>query len=68
MSIPLFLEINAPLYEERAKYNGIIMNSVAKWTETYCWSNADFVLPVTVVLANIVTDCGADPEKVIVIP
>src|SRR5690606_7971353 len=30
--IPLLLEINAPLYEERKKYGGIALSGLAQWT------------------------------------
>lgn len=66
-NIPLILEVNAPLYEERDKYDGISLKSLAKWTQKYTWDNADKVLPVTHVLAKIVRDYGIKPEKIEVI-
>lgn len=51
--LPLLLEVNSPLYEERAKFNGISLHKLAKWSENYVWKNADYTLPVTQVLANI---------------
>ena len=66
--LPLLLEVNAPLYQERHKYNGIALKSLAQWTERYAWRNADRVLPVTHVLANIMTLAGVDEHKMTVIP
>ena len=50
--IPLILEVNAPLYEERKKHGSISLNRLALWTERYVWKNADYILPVTDVLAD----------------
>ncbi len=50
--IPLVLEINAPLFDERKKYNGFGLPWLARWTEEFTWRNADYVLPVTRVLAK----------------
>lgn len=65
--LPLILEINSPLYEERKKNNGISIDSLAQWTEDYVWKNADHVLPVTQVLADILADKGIGYEKMTVI-
>lgn len=66
--VPLVLEVNAPLYEERKKHNGIQLDWLAKWTERYCWTQADYVLPVTQVLADKVIAVGASVDKITVIP
>jgi len=65
--LPLILEVNSPLYNERQKHNGISITSLALWTERYAWKNADHVLPVTQVLANIVATEGVDKQKITVI-
>ncbi len=65
--IPLILEVNAPLLEERAKYNGIALQRLAKWTQSYTWRNADVVLPVTQVLADIVKSYGVEHSRIEVI-
>ena len=67
-SLPLVLEINAPLFQERDKNHGIQLRTLAKWTETYVWKNADYLLPVTAVLADMVVAGGAVKEKCLVIP
>lgn len=68
-NLPMLLEVNAPLYDERNKYNGIYLKRFAKWTENYTWQNADLVLPVTRVLARIIQDqSGICEQKVVVIP
>lgn len=66
--LPLLLEVNAPLYEERKKHNGIQLDWLAKWTESYAWKQADHVLPVTQVLADKIIAVGALAERITVIP
>ena len=65
---PILLEVNAPLLEERSKYDGLSLQKLARWSQGYCWKNADAVLPVTQVLADIVTSYGVAQEKITVIP
>lgn len=66
--LPLVLEINAPLYDERSKYDGIALPKLAQWSERYTWNNADHVLPVTQVLADRVKQEGVAAENTTVIP
>jgi len=65
--LPLILEVNSPLYEERKNNNGISLDFLAKWSERYVWKNADHVLPVTQVLADIIAEQGVNNEKMTVI-
>jgi len=66
--LPLQLEVNSPLYQERKKYGGIVLDGLAKWTENYVWRNADRVLPVTQVLAGYIRAVGVSESKITVIP
>ena len=66
--LPMLLEVNAPLYAERKKYDGISLDRLARWTETYAWRNADIVLPVTEVLAGEVRNAGVPGERIAVVP
>jgi glycosyltransferase involved in cell wall biosynthesis len=66
-NIPLLLEINAPLAEERAKYSGLAMPSFAKKIENYTWRGADCCLPVSNVLADYVRAVGIKENKIVVI-
>ena len=54
LGIPLIVEINAPLAEERAKYSNLKLHALARWTERKVWQAADAALPVTNVLADYV--------------
>ena len=66
--LPMLLEINAPILEERAKYDGLSLTGLARWSQAYAWRNADVVLPVTQVLGDIVASYGVAREKIVVIP
>ncbi|MFZ6691567.1 glycosyltransferase family 4 protein [Undibacterium sp. SXout20W] len=65
--LPLILEVNSPIFEERLRYDGFSLHRIAKWCQTYIWKSADFVLPVTQVMADIVLQYGSDPKKTMVI-
>jgi glycosyltransferase involved in cell wall biosynthesis len=67
-NLPMLLEVNAPLYEERAKYDGIALQRFARWWERYTWRGADYVLAVTQVLAKRVEAAGVSAERIVVIP
>lgn len=65
--LPLLSEVNAPLYEERSRFGGLRLKSLARWSEQFVWCNADFVLPVTEVLAATVKQAGVRDERIEVI-
>ena len=67
-SLPYLVEINAPLFHERGSNHGFQLKTLAHWSEKYVWKNADFALPVTGVLADMVIQAGVDPNKCRVIP
>lgn len=66
-NVPLILEVNAPLVEERSRYSGLSLKRFAKWIENYTWKGADHCLPVTDVLADHLRDAGVDEDKITVI-
>jgi glycosyltransferase involved in cell wall biosynthesis len=65
-NLPLLLEVNSPLTEERAKFDGLAMPSFARWTEEVTWRYADYVLPVTAVLGGYVERAGVPPSRIVV--
>lgn len=67
MDIPILLEVNAPLVEERSRFGGMALTTLAKKIENWTWKNADIVLPVTNVLANHVRAAGVDDQKIVVL-
>lgn len=66
--IPLLLEVNAPLVEERERFGGLALPRLARWAERTAWRGADIVLPVTGVLASYLQASGVPPERAVVIP
>ncbi len=69
LGIPLLLEVNAPLVQERLQHSGgLALKSLARWAEGKAWRSADFVLPVTHVLAQHVKAYGVPESKISVIP
>jgi glycosyltransferase involved in cell wall biosynthesis len=66
--VPMLLEVNAPLFEERQRFGGIALPGLARWSEHYAWRGANLVLPVTEVLARRVEAAGVPRERIHVIP
>ncbi len=66
--IPLFMEVNAPLAEERTRHGNLRLRRLAHRLEAYVWRSADRVLPVTGVLGAIVTAAGVDAGRIRVVP
>src|SRR5258708_2458922 len=66
--IPLLLEINAPLCEERAAEDGLALRRFAAWTQRVAWRRADVALPVSAVLADYLRREGVADERIVVVP
>jgi glycosyltransferase involved in cell wall biosynthesis len=66
--VPLLLEVNAPLYQERASNDGLRLHRLGRWAQRLLWNRVDHVLPVTGVLARIVSDYGVPHSRITVIP
>lgn len=64
--IPFFLEINAPLAEERAVHGGLALKRLALLLERWVWRRADHVYPVTGVLADYAAAAGVDRKAITV--
>ncbi|MDD5297580.1 MAG: glycosyltransferase family 4 protein [Rhodocyclaceae bacterium] len=65
--LPFLLEVNSPIAEERAKYDGLALMGLARWGQRLVWKNADYALPVTQVLAGSLLAAGVRPEALEVI-
>ena len=69
LGIPLLLEVNAPLVQERLQHSGgLALRQLATWAEGVAWRGADRVLPVTHVLADYVQSRGVPEAHIQVIP
>lgn len=66
--LPFLLEVNAPVLEERSRYDGLSLKRLARWSQSYAWRRADMVLPVTRVLGDIVASYGVRQRRIAVIP
>lgn len=66
--LPLLLEVNAPLAEERARFGKLRLRRLASWAENFVWRRADRVLPVTEVLAGHVRRGGVAASRITVVP
>lgn len=66
--LPLILEVNAPMAVERAEYGGLALAGLAGRLEAYVWRSADWVLPVTDVLAEHLVSVGVERARIQVIP
>lgn len=66
--LPLLLEVNAPLYQERVQNDGLKLRRLGRWAQRSVWNRADHVLPVTGVLARTVAEYGVPLARISVIP
>ena len=68
LGIPMLLEVNSPLVDERMRFGGLGLPALGRWAERSVWQGADVVLPVTHVLAGHVHAAGVPPTRTVVIP
>lgn len=65
---PLLLEVNGPIFEERSEHDGLSLQGFAAWAQGLAWRGADYVLPVTQVLAGYLRRYGVPDNRIHVIP
>lgn len=66
--VPLVLEVNGPIFEERSQHDGLSLKGFAAWAQGVAWRGVDYVLPVTEVLAGYVRRYGVPDNRIHVIP
>ncbi|MEJ0020571.1 MAG: glycosyltransferase family 4 protein [Acetobacteraceae bacterium] len=66
--VKLFLEVNAPLAAERARFGGVGLPGLARRLEAYVWRSADRVLAVTGVLKRMIEQEGVPSARIEVVP
>lgn len=66
--LPVLLEVNAPLYEERARNDGLRLHWLGRAMQGLIWRRAQHVLPVTGVLGTMIQAYGVPPSRITVIP
>jgi glycosyltransferase involved in cell wall biosynthesis len=67
LDIPLLLEVNSPMVAEMQRLGKLCLSRRARRTEHHVLSNADAVLVVTQVLADMLVELGAPRDRVHVI-
>jgi len=68
LGVPVVLEVNSPLFEERLEHDGLAVRWMARLCQKHIWTHVDRVLPVTEVLAGYVRRYGVPDRKIAVIP
>jgi glycosyltransferase involved in cell wall biosynthesis len=66
--VKLFLEVNAPLVEERSRFGQLRLRWLAAVLERYVWRSATKVLVVTGALQQAAVAAGVPPEHIAVVP
>lgn len=68
-SIPLVLEVNAPLAYEQQHYRaGVTCPPLARWVERMIWRKAHLVIPVSESLHSQLRRAKVKPERIHVLP
>jgi len=69
VSIPLVLEVNAPLAYEEQKYRGwSVLHPIARWAERRIWRRADLLVAVSEALRSHFEEAGVEARKVQILP
>jgi glycosyltransferase involved in cell wall biosynthesis len=68
LDVPLVLEVNAPVAEERRRVQGEGLTALAGCIERFLWRNSGAVCCVSEELAELVRAAGVDPRAVRVVP
>ncbi len=66
--IKLFLEVNAPLADERGRHGGLGLPWLARRLERFAWRSATRVLAVTGVLKTTIAAAGVPAARIEVVP
>jgi glycosyltransferase involved in cell wall biosynthesis len=66
--VTLFLEVNAPLADERGQHGGLGLPRLARRLERFVWRSADRVLAVTGVLQDMIAAAGVARQRIEVVP
>src|SRR5215472_7381223 len=68
-SIPLVLEVNAPLtYEEQYYRDGVSFPTLARWAERHIWRKGDLLIAVSQAFCSHFDEARVAQEKVRILP
>lgn len=65
--VPFYLEVNAPLADERSREGGLGLLGLARAMERFVWNSADRIAAVTGVLRDIIATQGAPRARIEVV-
>jgi len=69
LSLPLVLEVNAPLAEEQQRYRaGLTCPPLARWAERWIWRKADLLIAVSESLDKRIQRAGVESRRIRVLP
>jgi glycosyltransferase involved in cell wall biosynthesis len=68
LGLPLILEVNGPLVEEREAWAGMLYSGLARRIEASKYAAADAVVTVSAALADYLCAHGVDRDKIHVVP
>ena len=68
LGVPFYLEVNAPIADERAQFSGLRLRGLARRLEAWTWRAATRVVAVTGVLKAMIAAAGVAPERIEVVP
>ena len=65
--VPIVLEVNAPLAEERSAHGGLAFPRLARKVESAIWSSATAIITVSTPLADSIVAAGVPRENILVL-
>jgi glycosyltransferase involved in cell wall biosynthesis len=68
ISVPFYLEVNAPIADERTRFGGLSLRGLARRLEGWTWRAATRVVAVTGVLKSMIATAGVHPDRIEVVP
>ncbi|HLB96178.1 MAG TPA: glycosyltransferase family 4 protein, partial [Acetobacteraceae bacterium] len=68
LGVPFYLEVNAPIADERARFSRLRLRGLARRLEAWTWRAATRVVAVTGVLKAMIAAAGVAPERIEVVP
>ncbi len=66
--MPFYLEVNAPIADERTRFGGLSLRGLARRLEAWTWRAATRVVAVTGVLKSMIATAGVHPDRIEVVP
>ncbi len=68
IGVPFYLEVNAPIADERTRFAGLRLRRLARWLEVRTWRAATRVVAVTGVLKSMIAAAGVAPDRIEIVP